>query len=274
MARPTHAPKPAAEGSFASIVERGRREHADLDLDPAAFARFLSNAGQPGAAEGVDGVLAEDLFLACACAVGAPGAAARFEALHGRTIERSVARVLLDRQVRDDAAQRTRHLLLVGDAPKIATYRGRAPLGRWVSVVALRVAVSTGRAESAERRLRDKMIAVTISGDDPESEAMVGESREKVEHAITEALGQLDHRDRLILRLHFVGGMSVRTLAGMLHLDHSTVVRRIRRVCEGLLNVIASSLQQAGIATSSLRSLVGLLESRLHISVSRLLGAE
>lgn len=133
-----------AGDDLAELYARGRVAHLDLDLEFAAFERFFSAAARPDEGAALERIAAGDLFLAYACGAGVPGAATRFETVCGPSIQRAVARVLSRPKDREEAAQQTRQLLLVGDRPKIARFRGLGPLVRWVSVVALRVAVSTG----------------------------------------------------------------------------------------------------------------------------------
>ena len=254
---------------------RGRAAHPGVELQVATFARFVEDAVAPV----VDGEATEaeaggeDLYLACACAAGAPGAADRFEVLHGAGIKRSVARMLSNPSDREEAVQRTRQTLLAGTSPRIAQYRGRGPLARWVSVAATRVALSTGRAESAERRLRQKLVASTIGVESPESRLIRRELRARIEEAIGEALAQLESRDRLVLRLHLVSGMSITSIAGIFGVNHSTIGRRMRRVCDRLLEQITKSLKEIRVGESDLASVLQVVASQLDLSLARLLPA-
>jgi RNA polymerase sigma-70 factor len=262
------------DGDLLGIYRRGRIAHPDIGLDFAIFAEFFWTANG-GGGDGPTALLAAgDLFLAYACAGGVRGAAARFEVYCGASIDRAVARALPLVKDREEAGQRTRQILLVGERPKISQYRGQGPLAHWVSVVALRVAVSTGRADTAERRLRQRLIADAIGAADPERQLMEREIRLKVEGALTEALNQLERRDRLVLRLHLVSGMSLTAIAKMFRVNHTTVSRRVRRICEGLLNAVAGVLRGGAFRNDDLSSVLGLLASRLDISVSRLLAAD
>jgi RNA polymerase sigma-70 factor len=263
-----------ADEGLANLYARGRTAHLDLDLEFAAFARLFSAAARPDEGAALERIAAEDLFLAYACGAGVAGAAARFEAVCGPSIQRAVARVLSRPKDREEAAQQTRQMLLVGDRPKITSFRGSGPLVRWVSVVALRVAVSTGRAETAERRLRERVIAGATGEADPERQLMEREVRGRIEAALTEALKKLEARDRLVLRLHLVSGMSLTAIAAVLRVNHTTVSRLMRRLCDQLLATVAVGLRDAGAHQDGLSSLLGLLAGRLEISVSRLLAAE
>ena len=127
-------------------------------------------------------IAVEDVYLACACVERARGAAAVFERRFGRVIRRAVSRVLATADERQEAEQRAwQHLLVdcTDGPPRLAQYLGQGPLEKWVSVAAMRIAISFGRTESAERRLREKTIA-EASGVDPEALFMKGELRDGV----------------------------------------------------------------------------------------------
>jgi RNA polymerase sigma-70 factor (ECF subfamily) len=137
----------------------------------------------------------------------------------------------------------------------------------------MRVALSTGRSESAERHLRQKLVAGTIGVESPESRLIRRELRAKVEQAIGEALAQLESRDRLVLRLHLVSGMSMTAIAGIFGVNHSTIGRRMRRVCDQLLAQITRSLEEIRVGESDLASVLRVVASQLDLSLARLLPA-
>src|SRR4051812_45625227 len=149
---------------LAALYARGRAAHPRVVVSEEAFGRHLArcaNACSPGNTASLAEIAAEDVYLACACAARARGAAAAFEQRYGRVIRRAVSRVLDTPDERQEAEQRAWQYLLVaaGDEPaRISQYLGRGPLEKWVSVAAMRIAISFGRTESAERSLRKKAI--------------------------------------------------------------------------------------------------------------------
>ena len=156
---------------------------------------------------------------------------------------------------------------------KIAQYRGKGPLEHWVSIAVIRIAVSTGRAETAERRLRQKLVAQTIGPENPESRFIRAQLKEAVETAIAEALEGLDRSDRLLLRLSLVGGMSASAISRTLGVKHTTIGRRMQRIRDELLRQIARSLKQAKLGPEDLPSIIRIVSDSIDISVSRLLSA-
>ena len=237
-------------GRLAALYERGRAAHAGLAVTEAAFGRYLARAVAAAAARGpcppLEQLAIEDFYLACACTAGAAGAAVAFEARFGKIIRRAVARVLASRDEREEAEQRVRQHLLVADAgapPAIGKYLGHGALESWVSVVAVRVAISVGRAESSERRLRQKAIT-EATGIDPERLVIREEMRRELETAVKDALAALADRERLILRLFLVSGMTIGAIGRSLDVSRQAVSRSLAKAREGLLDDVSRSLKQ------------------------------
>ena len=186
-----------------------------------------------------------------------------------------MSRVLLGSADREDAEQRTRRVLLVGDdgSPKIAKYLGHGPLESWVAVTAIRVAVSFGRSESAERRLREKAIAEAAGGVDPEALVIKGELRRELEAAIEAALRRLEDRERLVLRLYLVSGMTLAAIGKTFDVTQPTVSRWLVRARESVLDDVRRELgERLQVAKDELASIANLVASQLDISISRVLG--
>jgi len=156
--------------------------------------------------------------------------------------------------------------------PRIAQYLGQGPLEKWVSVAAMRVAISFGRTESAERRLRDKAIA-EASGVDPEALFMKGQLREAFEGAVTEALAELKPRERLVLKLFLVSGMTLDGIGKSLGVTRQAVSKTISRARECIVTRVEESVQRRlNMTKEDLSSILRFVASQLDVSISRVLG--
>jgi RNA polymerase sigma-70 factor (ECF subfamily) len=260
-------------GSLGALYARGRRAHPRLPVSEVAFGRFLARCANDTAVRSLDALVAEDVYLACACAEGVRGAAAVFEAEQAKVIRKAVSRVLEARNDREDAEQRVRqHLLVGGDAgPAIAKYSGHVPLAKWVGVVAIRIAISLNRSENAERRLREKAGAEAI-GVSPEDLYMKAELRQTLEPAVAEALGRLAERDRLILRLYLVGGMTLHAIARSLGLSQPAVSKRLAKARDVLLEDIRDTVAtRLKVPKDELSSVMRFIVSQLDVNISRVL---
>jgi RNA polymerase sigma-70 factor (ECF subfamily) len=261
-----------------ALFARARAAHPELRVPEEAFGAWLARSAGAEGVWSLKAIAVEDLYLACACAQGGAGAAEAFERQFGRVIRRAVGRVLPGASDRDEAEQLTRRALLVGgpDAPpKIAQYLGRGALEKWVSVSAIRVAVSLGRSERTERRLRERAAAEVAGAGNPELSIIKGELRGEIEVAFEEALGRLDDRERLILRLYLVSGMTMADIGKSLGTSQQAVSRALARARKRVLADVRRQLgERLKVAKGDLASIARLVASRLDISISRLLGAE
>src|SRR6266852_1711679 len=91
---------------------------------------------------------AGDLFLACACARGAPGALAAFERAFLARVPRLVARIDPSAAFADDVAQEIREAFLLPGSDgrtRIEGYSGRGSLANYLRVIALRIALRLHR---------------------------------------------------------------------------------------------------------------------------------
>ncbi|HEX4406218.1 MAG TPA: sigma-70 family RNA polymerase sigma factor [Polyangia bacterium] len=261
-------------------MARGHAAHPTLALGADAFASQLARAAARSAADAADpdSLNIEDLFLAVACATGVPGAVEVFEARCGDRLRAAVAGATKSEDERREIEQRLKHLLLVGsgaEAPKIAGYGGQAPLDRWVAVVAQRQVVTTIRAEQAERRARKGAAQDATAAAlplHPEVAILKVKYRGAFEEAMASALGTLDERDRLVLRLHLVSGLSVAQVGQMYGVSQSTASRWLADAREKVQSEMVERLQdKTGLARTDIHSLAALVASQLDLDMSRLL---
>src|SRR6185503_15846473 len=180
-----------------------------------------------GAATGVEAtaVHAEDLYLACAGLLGHERAVQKLRRVHRpvviaylRNIDRAPAFV-------DEVEQRLWDAALVGSAatpPKLATYTGHGALAGWVGIVAQRIALSMRRHENAgERAVAGAAAQAALFVQDPELAFIKGRMRTDFQRALSQALGTLEDRERMIYRLHLIDGLTVETIARMYSVSHS-----------------------------------------------------
>jgi RNA polymerase sigma-70 factor, ECF subfamily len=259
---------------LASLYARGRVANPRLIVSEQSFARHLARCANERKDASLTKVAVEDLYLACACVERVRGAAAVFEQRFGRVIRRAVSRVLATADERQEAEQRAwQHLLVdfTDGPPRLAQYFGQGPLEKWVSVAAMRVAISFGRTESAERRLREKAIA-EASGVDPEQLFMKGELRTAFEDAVAAALGRLSARERLVLKLYLVSGMTLDAIGKSLGVTRQAVAKTLARARETVVGEVETAVQHSlKISKEDLASILRFVASQLDVSISRVL---
>lgn len=257
---------------------------APVELDLGDYARHLGRcvAVAPGDGD-LLGTLAalhlSDLYVACAAGLCVPHARERFIPHFLQPIEAAVRSVGRGSpNLVEDVRQQLHERLLVppeGQVPKILQYGGRAALATWISVAARRAALELLReAEARHRRVEevsdDDMFGVEL---DPELQYLKVKFRPAFKAAVSAAIAHLNARDRTILRLHRVGGLTLARIASMLSVDESTVSRWEKRARETIITDTNAALRkELGIAPDDLPSLVRLVASRVDVSVARLLG--
>jgi RNA polymerase sigma-70 factor (ECF subfamily) len=271
---------PALEAELSAACARGRSAFGQIELDDRAFARHLARALKISAANpsSISVLAVEDLYLTCACLAGSEGAVAAFNARHGATVRGAIARIVRGTDA-GEIEQQLLNDLLVGSAasgPKIGSYAGKAPLDRWLGVSAQRAALMWLRENRTEARARDGAAAEPgASGNThPEMAFLKERYRSDFERALKEALERLPERERTLLRLHIVNGVSVEKIGKMFAVSQPTASRWLAAARVALLDDIKATLgNRLGASSGELASLAGMVASRLDLSLSMLLKA-
>ena len=281
-----HVGEPLADGEpdstlaadLAAACARGHAAFGELLLDDLTFAKHLARAIKVGGANlcAISAMAIEDLFLACACLAGIEGAAIVFNARHGATIRGTIARIVRGAD-NGEVEQQLVASLLVGSAAapaRIGSYAGKAPLDRWLGVAAQRAALMWLRENQTEARARDSASAEPAASGNthPEMAFVKDRYRGDFEQALKESLARLPDRQRTLLRLHLVNGVSVEKIGQMFAVSQPTASRWLAAARETLLGDIKSTLgNRLGASSKELASLAGMVASRLDLSLSMLL---
>ena len=250
---------------MAEAAARGRAAWPNVVIDDEAWARAV--AGKLG--EGVD---VAGLYLATGCALGLPDAVAAFERDVLPVAQRALA-ARVDVARADEILQRVRMRLLLpldGGTPKIALYAGRGPLGGFVRTVAIRVL----HDEQSQQRevVSDDVLAAIPEAADVEAELCRLDQQDKFREAFRDALARLAPRQRALLRLSVLDGLSVDEIAPMYDAHRSTVARWMAMTRETLAADTRALLgERLGFGPAELESLLGRVLSRFDLSLSRML---
>ena len=268
------------EDELAEYVAAGRAAWPTLPMDGGDFARYAKErAGEGKLPVGNAG----DLWLACACVRGTPGAVEAFHAAYGRVIARVLARRRATADVADDATQTIHERLLVappGGRPKIAEYAGAGPLKSWVSTTAATTLAMIHRAASRRREdgeiEGDGAAAAPRSGAiGPELAHMKVRYKNELEAAIVASLARLDDRARTILRLHLGEQLGIDRIGAMYKVDRSTAARWLAAARASLVEAArGEARERLRLSDDECDSIAALVQSELHVSVARLLGAK
>jgi RNA polymerase sigma-70 factor (ECF subfamily) len=272
----------AIEKKLWCLVETARAAWPSVELPAADFVRHIGKVvGESDDYEAaLDNVMAPDLYLAAACAAGLRTAIAEFDRVLLSQVPSFLAGSRWTKEALDDVRQALGERLLTSkadEAPKIAEYSGRGPLALWVRVTAVRTALNfrRGKWDNARRDDDGKLFERLSSGQDPELEYLRTRYANEFKQAFQTALEALPPRDRLLLKMYVVEGHTVQEL-GQLHQVHvSTISRRLGACRERLLQELQRALrQQLALPEADVESLYRLVQSRIDLSMARLLSTD
>jgi RNA polymerase sigma-70 factor (ECF subfamily) len=245
-------------------------------VSDAIFLGYLAeravSAGDP--VNALRAIHAADLYLACGCSQGEPRAIAAFEERYVTPIEAHLTRADALPAFSQELKQTLRERVLVakeGSLPRISTYNGRGPLGGWLRMVAARVAVDLRRKQKNEGT-RPGSLAVPLPALDPELAYLKERYRGEFESALESAFRALSPREGTIMRLHFLEGMAVSGIATMYQVSSRTVQRWIASTQSSIFAEARQILsEKLALSGAELDSLLGLVQSELHLSLHRFL---
>jgi RNA polymerase sigma-70 factor (ECF subfamily) len=268
------------EGLLGQALEQARAPWPGLPLSDEDFLAYLGarvEAGADAPAAALARLHLPDLYLACGCAGGLPDAVAAFLEHHLRDLPRYLARLSLNPSLIEEVRQELCQRLLVAEppeAPRIASYTGRGPLGAWVAVAAQRMALNLlgRRGETRTQPLSDALERRLAESADPELLLARAHLRDGLQAAIRHALSGLSTRDRTLLRLSVIGGVGCRKLGEMYGVNFATVSRWLARARASLLAGVEDFLKtERGIDPAELTSLLGAARSQIDLSLSGLI---
>ena len=195
-----------------------------------------------------------ELYLCCACSLGCPEACRRLESEYFPALEAALHRQCGRRDFVEDVLQQVRERLLVGPAPKIASYEGKGSLSSWLQRVVRRAACDVYRKENQARRIASgwwqvvESLAPAPSSESDSSRPSDARYMGALERALLEALAQLSLEERSLLKLYYVQGLSADEISQCLGRDRSTVYRRLNHITAQVRRwSVARAREQTGI---------------------------
>ncbi|MEM6990627.1 MAG: sigma-70 family RNA polymerase sigma factor [Myxococcota bacterium] len=274
---------PTTEALLADLLERGDKAWPELTVAPEAFvaaiARALVDEGSVDAA--LEEVRAEELYLTCACAGGDERAVAAFQRQFAPVIDRTLAGSKTEATVVDEVRQAVWVRLFVDEGErraKIGLYAGRGALGNWLRVVTARTRadvvrkIAGRRAREAEREDAEALDPVASS---PELRHLEATYRDEFRQAFALAIEQLEPPARNLLRQRIVYGLQIEQIAALFKIHPATVKRRLARTRLQLRDDTQRFLvDQLRVDDSDLASILRVIQSRMDVSVRRLLASD
>lgn len=266
------------EAHLDSLIERGRTAWPALRMNPEVFAVYLRErlaAGEAGDRSGMPPEMhAGDLYLACACVHGVPGALEAADEAYLSDISGVLHHLDSSAAFVDEVRQIVRDKLFVaveGAPPKIAGYSGRHPLAAWIRLAARRVGISLRRSESAQARAGAAALAAALPiGADPELDYLKARYRNEFREAFQAAVTSLTGRERVILRLSLVEGLSHDKIALLYGVTQPTITRWAAKARSSISESIHALLcARLRLNAAEIDSIAKLVYSELNLSLAR-----
>ena len=215
-----------------------------------------------------------EVVLAVACARGDAAAFAAFERAYLDVVPAALAGMKLPAATVEDIRAGVRDKLLLADGerpPRILDYAGRGRLRGLVQVTATRMAIDRIRLDEREAELPARELAAP---GDLELSLIKAQYREAFVAGFARAVASASRRDRNLLRLHFLGGVTLEQLATMYGVHRATVVRWLAAAREAVLGGTRAHVAGVlGAPADELDEMFELVRSRVELSVERLLAS-
>ncbi|NVB78394.1 MAG: transcriptional regulator [Kofleriaceae bacterium] len=251
--------------------QAGRAAWPDVVLARDVFAARLAPLDDRASGFGAD------LYLAAACLAGDPRAIERFDREVLGAARAAIAGIDSNAGFIDEALQRLRASLFVGDDPRLAHYAGRGPLRAWLGIAGARTALMMRRSQQRAREVpvesEDWSSAlVAISTADPELELLKRQYASAFGQAFRDAIAGLEPRLRTVLRMSFVEGLSIDEIGAAYAVHRATAARWIQRACDSLYETTRTLLaERLALTPTELDRMTSLVRSQLDVSMSQLL---
>ena len=241
-------------------------------LAPALRPRIAARLAGEDRPEQLDGA---EVYLACACATGDPAALALFERTYVATVPPALSRLSLGKDDIAEVMQTLRIRLFVseGGAPaRVLRYAGAGQLGGLVRVAAIRIGLNLLRSRGKLQDGDDGMEELPVANDDPELAELKAQCRSSFKAAFEDAIASLEPRERSLLDLALVKGMSVDKIGVVYGVHRATAARWVAQARANLTRELRSLLGvRIGVPAAQVDDLLPLVESQIELSLERVL---
>lgn len=260
-------------GLVAATIEEGKQRWPSVRLERDTFASYLEARVDDD--DALARVQALDLYLACACSEGLPGAIATFRETFLPAAEAHLRTMRAPAATIEDVLSRLTEELFASASPKIRQYAGRSALRVWLQVVITRMALRMLEHEKRYLPLDEAPSDLTPEVAGPELAYLKGVYRDAFKTAFEEAARDLSSRDRNLLRYQYVDGLTGDEIAALYGTHRATVVRWAAKAREALLvGTRDKLLTRLAVEPSEFASIARLVQSQLDFSIRSLLSLQ
>ena len=163
----------------------------------------------------------------------------------------------------------------VSAAPRILDYSGRGSLRAWVKVAAVRLRIDAERRRSDKAAVLDdksERLLKLADGINPELGFLKEHYRGHFKRAFQSSLGELTPKQRNLLRLTVVDGVSATEIAKLYKVHRATAKRWLASARAQLLDATRARLMSnLKVDKGEFESIIRLIQSNLEVSMRRFL---
>lgn len=215
-----------------------------------------------------------DLFIVYACGRGDARAIRLFGDRFGAVLEgvrrRFGARAPRSEELLADVEQRL-FAPREGAEPRILAFGGQADLSSWLKVVATRILLNRLEGERTDEPIDEGLLeGLGLAWESPEHLLHREEARAHFRSAFGATVAELSARDRKLLRLAFVDGLTIDDLGALYGVHRTTAYRRLKQATDRLASALRARLREAlQMTDAEYDSWCQSLRSALEVSVRR-----
>jgi RNA polymerase sigma-70 factor, ECF subfamily len=262
---------------LAAHLAAGREAWPDAVLTEAAFIRHLARVLPAEAGEEeLRGLRGADVYVACACAGGDEQAMVAFERRYFGEVDVAAARLRAAPQAATEVKQMLRRILFVSEGTRVAaaaSFAGRGDLRGWIRVAAVRelqrILIREKRAVPLDE---DQLLDVLSPAQDPELAYLRDLYRTGFAEAVRVAMAAAPAKERALLRYHVMDGLNIEAIGRLYDVHRATVARWLEKARAGILARTREELtRRLGISPDEVDSIIRLVQSRLDVSMERVL---
>jgi RNA polymerase sigma-70 factor (ECF subfamily) len=263
-----------AEGVLADLCTAAAAAWPGVAVEPVAVVALFADKVTGDDPAPLTAAAFAELHLAIACARGDTAAIVAFDRTYLAVVPQALASMKLPAATVEDVRSMVRDKLLLADGdrrPRVLDYAGRGRLKGLVQVTATRTAIDRIRLEEKEAELPARELAGST---DLALSLIKAQYRAAFSAGFARAVAAASRRDRNLLRLHFLGGVTLEQLAQIYNVHRATVVRWLAAARDGVFAATREHVaQQIAAPSDELDEMFDLVKSRVELSVERLLAS-
>ncbi|MFT3713634.1 MAG: sigma factor-like helix-turn-helix DNA-binding protein [Archangium sp.] len=267
---------PDAERILVELHQQGVNAWPAIDLPLLRFSAHVEAVSKAELSlDELAKLSGEGLTLAAACLERQSAAISIFESVYLAPLSRVLQKLDGGPEIAADVLQRLRAQFFAPTADarsSFLAYSGGGALAVWLKVVAVREAQKLRRGAVTSHLVSDDALSAMPTPEaDPELRFMKLQHRAHFKVCFQDALAALGKRERSVLRMSLVEGLSIDDIGKVYDVHRATAARWLTSAREQLVNDCRAKLAaRLNVSEAELDELMGSAQSNLSISLGQL----